>query len=383
MKRINLYPLIAVGLLLLSTASLSAQNLTQPPSGDNQKASVTQYMGLVSVRIDYSSPDVHGANGEDRRGKIWGQLVPYGLNDEGFGWSSPENPIPWRAGANENTVVTVSHDVQVEGQSLKAGSYGLHMITGPGEWAVIFSKNTSSWGSYFYTKSEEALRVAVQPVKSDYHEWLTYEFTDRLPASTTAWLRWEELSVPIRFSVPNIEQLYVQQMREDLRSSAGFDHQNWVAAINYCVANKVNLEEALTWADFAINGAFVGQRNFATLQAKSSVLAALGKTAEAAALMKEAVKEPTAGVTQVHFYARQLLQEGKKQDALEIFKMNADRHPGDFTAMVGLARGYSATGDYKKALEWVQKALPLAPNEVNRKSLEGAVETLKAGKDFN
>jgi hypothetical protein len=98
-----------------------AQTLTQPPSGDNQKSKVMQWIGPVQISIEYSSPDVHGPNGEDRKGHIWGELVHYGYIDQGFGTAKA---APWRAGANENTVITFSHDVKIEGRDLKAGSYG-------------------------------------------------------------------------------------------------------------------------------------------------------------------------------------------------------------------------------------------------------------------
>ena len=64
-----------------------SQGITLPPSGDNQKSSVSQWIGLVKVTIDYNSPDVHGPNGEDRKGKIWGEVVHYGFIDQGFGTS--------------------------------------------------------------------------------------------------------------------------------------------------------------------------------------------------------------------------------------------------------------------------------------------------------
>ncbi len=65
---------------------------------------------------------MHGPDGKDRRGQIWGKLVPYGLTDLGFGNGKPD---PWRAGANENTVFAVSNDVNIEGKRLPAGRYGL------------------------------------------------------------------------------------------------------------------------------------------------------------------------------------------------------------------------------------------------------------------
>ncbi len=117
----------------LLCSSLAFAQISTPPSGGNQKSVVTQYMGLVSVTITYNSPDVTAPNGQDRTDKIWGQLVPYGLNNLQFGTSSDENPSPWRAGANENTTIEFSHDVQVEDQPLKAGTYGLHMIPGEDE----------------------------------------------------------------------------------------------------------------------------------------------------------------------------------------------------------------------------------------------------------
>ncbi|MEM7678571.1 MAG: DUF2911 domain-containing protein, partial [Myxococcota bacterium] len=141
LRRPLLSNLIAVIAALPATAI--AQNITLPPSGDNQKASVSQWIGLVKVSVSYSSPDVTGPNGADRTGKIWGQLVPYGFSKIGFGTCGDE--CPWRAGANQNTIFTVSHDVLVEGQRLKAGSYGLHMAPGKNKWTIIFSRNTSSW----------------------------------------------------------------------------------------------------------------------------------------------------------------------------------------------------------------------------------------------
>src|ERR1700681_4739474 len=123
-------------LVLMTALALSARaqiisRLAIPPSGNNQRASITQQIGPVTVTIDYSSPAVHGPDGKDRRGQIWGKLVPYGLTDLGFGNGKP---APWRAGANENTVFSISNDVMVEGKPLAAGHYGLHMIAGPEDW---------------------------------------------------------------------------------------------------------------------------------------------------------------------------------------------------------------------------------------------------------
>jgi len=183
----------------LPTPTFAQGGVTVPPSGGNQKASVTQHLGLVTVTIDYSSPDVTAPNGDDRTGKIWGQLVPYGLTNLGFG---PATEAPWRAGANENTVFTVSHDVEVEGKPLPAGRYGLHMIVGEEEWTAVFSNNSTSWGSFFYDPAEDALRVTVKPEKNTYTHWLNYTFTDRQLDRATASLQWENLAVPLKSPSP-------------------------------------------------------------------------------------------------------------------------------------------------------------------------------------
>src|SRR5579872_1594271 len=98
---------------------------------ESQKASVSQTIGLTNMEIIYHRPAVKGR-------KIWGELVPY------------NGPIPWRGGANENTTISFSTDAIVEGKPLPAGIYGLHFIPGENEWIVIFSKNSTSWGSFSY-----------------------------------------------------------------------------------------------------------------------------------------------------------------------------------------------------------------------------------------
>jgi tetratricopeptide (TPR) repeat protein len=356
-----------------------SQQLTLPPDGDNQKSSVTQWIGPVSVTITYNSPDVHGPNGEDRKGHIWGELVHYGFIDQGFG---PSKAAPWRAGANESTTISFSHDVKVNGKDLKAGTYGLFLdVEKEGSWNWIFSKNTTSWGSYFYDAKEDALRTATTAEDAPYTEYLTYNFDERKPSSTTAYLQWETKKVPMKIEVPNINEVYVAQMRNELRSDVGFDYKNLAAAARFCAQNNINLEEALTWADNAISMPYVGHAEFSTLQTKAMVLQAMKKETEAEAVMDRAVKHPTATVQAVHQYARTLLAAGKNEKALEVFKLNRERHPEDtFTTYVGLARGFTAVGDKKNAIknwEMAIKNLP-ADQKNNLAVYESELKKLKS-----
>jgi hypothetical protein len=365
---------------LAGVALAQFPGLTLPPSGNNQKASVTQYVGPVQVAIDYSSPNVHGVNGKDRRGEIWGKLVPYGLTNLGFGNSKPG---PWRAGANENTVFTISHDVTIEGKPLPAGRYGLHMIPGPEDWTIIFSRNSSAWGSFFYDQSEDALRVSVKPHKHEYREWLTYEFTVRRPTETTVELQWEELAVPWTIHVDNVDDIYVSRLRQELTSVPGFSYQGYDAAAQYCVQSGKHLDDALTWAEAAVSTPFIGHANFDTLSTKAQVLSKLGREPEAKTVMQAALRNPTATPFQIHQYGRQLLADKKVEEAMEVFKFNAERNGDAWPTHVGLARGYAAAGDNQKALEHARKALPQAPDDVNRQSLEAMIKALSEGQSIN
>lgn len=378
MKKFTLFTL----LLVFGFIPIRAQLVTLPPSGDNQKSVVTQYMGsLAYVKIIYNSPDVHASNGEDRRGKIWGQLVPYGMNDLGFGLRTP---APWRAGANENTVFEFSHDVLIQGKPLKAGRYGFHIIVEEeGPWTLIFSNNSTAWGSFFYQENENALRVQAIPGQSEYHEWLTYEFTDRQPDRCTVALKWEDIQLPFTIEVQNIKNLYVENLRKQLQSMSGFNYQGWMQAAQYCLQNDVNLEEALAWAENAVSLPFIGQRNFSTLQTKGSILEKLGRKTEAQAVMEEAIKDPSAQAFQIHQYGRQLIADGQKEKALEIFQYNHERFKGAWPTEVGLARGYSAVGEYDKAAKHAQIAAEQAPDDLNRNSMKSAIEKLKKKEDIN
>ena len=373
MKQINLFLII-----LLTTYTAYSQSISLPPSGDNQKAEVSQWMGPVKVNIAYNSPDVTAPNGENRKGKIWGALVPYGLNDLGFGTSKA---APWRAGANENTVFTVSHDVEIEGKTLKAGKYGLHIIVEEGDsWTIIFSHNSSSWGSYFYNEAEDALRISASVEEAPYTEYLTYGFENRQLDQCTSFLQWENKKVSFDISVSNINELYLSTIRNELRNSAGFTYMNWVQAANFCIQNDMNLEEALVWADNAISMPYIGRENFTTLQTKASVLQKLGKNDEAEVIMAKAVEHPTASVTDIHSYGRSLIASGKTSKALEVFMMNKEKHPEEqFTTNVGLARAYEANGDTKKAIKHWEIAIDNIPEnqKPNLPYYESEVKKLK------
>jgi hypothetical protein len=366
---------ILITCLALICYMVSYSQLTAPPFGGNKKAMVGERIGITDVTIRYDRPGVKG-----REGKIWGELVQKGFTDQGFGTSKA---APWRAGANENTTIEFSTPVSIEGQALPAGKYGFFIAYEPEECTVIFSKNASSWGSFYYDPKEDALRVKVQPKPLDKSvEWLTYAFTDETNTGATVALSWEKLMIPFKVET-DYNNLQLESFRRELRSEKAFNPgwQSFNQAAQFCLQNNVSLEEGMKWSEDAINLPFIGQKNFTTLSTRVSYLRKFNKDAEADALMKEALA--LGNVNQIHGYARQLLQQKKQKEAFDVFKINYDKNPNEFTTQVGMARGYSAIGDYKKALGFAQKALPKAPDNVNKLSVERMIRTLEEGKDIN
>jgi tetratricopeptide (TPR) repeat protein len=362
--------LLVIGIF---TSMIAWSQMSLPPSGNNQKSEVTQYLGLVKVTIVYSSPDVAGR-------EVWGKLVPYGLNNLSVGKSTVQNPSPWRAGANENTIITFSNDVEVEGKPLKAGAYGLHMIPGQEDWTIIFSNNSSAWGSFFYVPTEDALRVSVKAAPCEFNEFLTYEFTDRLQNSATARLKWEKLAVPFKISVPNGDDLYVKKIRDEFTSNKGFNWLMAASAANFFATKKLNLDEAQGWMQSFIDRNI---KYFQIYNSKGNVLAAAGKQAEADAVMKEAINLPDATAGQITGYGRTLITQKREKDAMPVFETAMKRFPGNSTALMGMARGWSANGDSKKALKFAQDALKVETDPAAKATIDGLVKKLGKGEAIN
>jgi tetratricopeptide (TPR) repeat protein len=373
-KNFAMRKFISLSLLLSICLSSMAQiTLTGLPSGGNKKAVVGERVGLTDVTLHYDRPGVKG-----REGKIWGQLIPVGYIDPGFGSSKSS---PWRAGANENTTIEFSNDVTVEGKPIKAGRYGFFIAYDPDECTLIFSKNSTSWGSYYYDPKEDVLQVKVKPVKlNEKVEWLKYEFLDQTENGATIALEWENTRIPFKVTTNYVED-QLSSFRNELRSERGFFWLAWDQAAQWCLQHNVNLEQALQWADSASGPSFGGNMLFGPKATKAQILEKLGRTAEAGALMKSAL--PLANMQEVHQYARSLLAQKKAKEALEVFKLNYKNNPGQFTTIMGLTRGYAATGDYKNALKYAAMAQPMAPNDANRKFLNDAIEKLKKGQDIN
>ena len=363
------------------SGALIAQRLTVPPPGGNQRSIVTQYLGMVSVTIDYNSPDVTGPNGNDRTGQIWGQLVPWGIAPNPFypGFGTAQE-MPWRTGANENSTITFSHDVEIEGEPIAAGTYALFMAPGESEWEIILNRNISAWGSFFYDPTLDALKVKVKPEKTDFfREWLTFEFQDRQLDTAQAVMHWEHLRVPFRISVASSTELYHQAMSHELTGVAGFNFQNWIQASQWAAQQDAYHDDALTWADAAI----AANTSFQTIMNKAQVLNQIGRSEDAVATIDQAIDHPTATAVLVHMAGRGLQAQGNTEAAIAIFRKNYERNAGQWPVDFGMARVHAEEGNFKKALEHARIAKERAPAGPQLQNLETQIARLEKGENIN
>ena len=177
----------------------------------------------------------------------------------------------------------------------------------------------------------------------------------------------------------DVHALQIAAFENDFRTTRPY--YDYIQAAQYCIQNNVALDKALAWMDHAIYFRVMGEKNFRTLSTKAAVLTKMGRAEEARKVMEEAI--PLGNVTDVHYYARTLVNMKENQEAFKVFKFNYERNPNVFTTNVGMGRGYAALGDYKKALTYMKAALPQAPDELNKTSVEGMIKRLEAKEDVN
>ncbi len=312
-------------------------------------ASVSQNIAtFAKIAIDYHRPAVNGR-------QVWGTLVPYGHAPNNFGNG---NPMPWRSGANETTVISFSHDVMVEGETIAAGSYGLHMIPSENDVTIIFNKNAKSWGSFFYEKDKDVLRVTVPWQDAPHMESLVYAFEDIRDNSTTAYLHWGEKKISFEIEVDRIEVI-LSTYKEQLTALPGFNQAAWGRAAAFALNNNTHLDEAMVWIDKALgmNGGVV----FANKQTKARLLILQGKQSEADKIMEDALAN--ANENELNNYGYQLMNANpsKLDEALEIFKSNVKNNPTSWNVYDSLAEALGRKGDKKGAIKNYEKAMEIAP----------------------
>jgi len=344
--------------VFVGNAAAQFKNGSQPTELNiprvSQRGTVSQRIGLSDITIAYHRPAVGGR-------EIWGKTVPYGK--------------VWRAGANENTTITLTDDVSIEGKPLAAGTYGLHTIPDKDQWTIIFSKNATSWGSFSYDEKEDALRVTVKPHAAEAFEQLTYEFEDVKADSAAATLRWEKLAVPFRITV-DVKAVVLKSVKNELRNVGGFTWAGYDEAAQWCLDNNYNLEEALKWEETSIQN----EDRFENWETKSRILDAMGKKDEAAKALSTALDK--ANALQLYSYARGLQRSGNAKRAFELYPMVPKKGGNNWIGHLALARISSNTGDFPTATKEMTQAISGAP-DATKPFLQPLLKRLEAKDDIN
>jgi DUF2911 family protein/tetratricopeptide repeat protein len=357
MKKIRLLALFSSVLLVSSLShaqTATGETLMLDLPRASQHAVVSQRIGITDITVNYHRPLANGR-------QIWGKVVPYGQ--------------VWRAGANENTTITFTDPVTIEGQPLEKGTYGLHMIPGENQWTVIFSKTSTAWGSFSYKQDEDALRVNVKPQSAEAHNALAYDFDDVKPDSTVVTMSWDKVAVPFKVEV-KVNDLVTASIHRHLYGLNQFYWEGWNDAADYFLTNKINLDEALKDEDQSIQA----EERYDNLMNKSRILDAMGRKEEATTFRTKALDKGNA--LQLYVYGRQLQGDKKQDEALAIYRSNAKKFPDYWTTHLGLARVYSAQGEFDKAVKEVKLSLVGAP-DANKTALETYAKRLEAKEDIN
>jgi hypothetical protein len=337
---------VVVGVAASSAAR--AERLKEPEA--SPAAEIQQTVGLSTIKVAYHRPAINGR-------PVWGALVPWGE--------------VWRAGANENTTITFSSDVKVEGKPLKAGTYGLHMIPTQKDWTIIFSTMSVAWGSYSYDAKEDALRVTVKPrAVASSEERLAYRFDDPSMTKTTLVMSWEKIAVPIAIDV-DTPKVVMASMRAELRGVSSFTWEGWAQAASYWLKNGGSLDEALKMADRSIGV----QPAFGNLMVRAGIIEKQGKAAAAKETRDKAMA--MASERELNTYGYQLMADKKVADAIALFKLIVDRFPDSWNARDSLGEALANSGDKPGAIAAYEKALALVKDATQKKRIEATLARLK------
>ncbi|UJH91513.1 DUF2911 domain-containing protein [Antarcticibacterium sp. 1MA-6-2] len=258
-----------------------AQIQTPQPSPSTK---IEQKVGLTDVTLEYSRPGMRGR-------EIFGNLVPYGE--------------VWRTGANENTKITFSDEVEISGNKLPAGIYAIYTRPQQGAWEVMFYSDATNWGNpQEWDESKVALKATAQVSQLPFEmETFTIFLDDLKHDSAVLNIVWENTvaSLPINFPTDAKAMASIEKTMSGAELKA---NDYFAAATYYHDTNKDN-KQALEWVNKAIEMQ-AENTPFWMLRKKSLIQADLGMKKEAIATAKLS------------------LEASKKANNADYVKMNED-----------------------------------------------------------
>src|ERR1700739_2396478 len=151
---------MAIAALSFGSLNTQAQQLKVPAPSPAQ--TIKQSFALGEVTFEYSRPSAKGR-------VIFGDVVPFGKI--------------WRTGANATTKITFTDDVKLEGNEVKAGTYGLYTIPNKDSWDIMLYKDLTLGGNVADYKTEnEVVHFKVKPTAlANKIESFTINMADVMP----------------------------------------------------------------------------------------------------------------------------------------------------------------------------------------------------------
>lgn len=235
------------------------------------KASITQTVGLTEVAVDYSRPSAKGRT-------IFGDLVTFGKL--------------WRTGANQNSMVTFSDDVVIDGKTLKKGKYAIFTTPKADSWDVFFYTDTQNWGTpENWDESKVALKTSVKPESLNRNvETFTVAINNLDNNFAHLEISWEKTIIAVKFEVPTNKTA----MASIEKALNGPSKDDYYAAGTYFYQSNGDMKKALEYVNKALE--MNADKPFWQLRQKSLIQAKLGdkkgaiETAKASLTAAEAAK---------------------------------------------------------------------------------------------
>ena len=254
---------IKIPVLLLFVGLISTANAQIETPQPSPSSSIEQIVGLTKVNLEYSRPAMRGRT-------IFGDLVPYGKI--------------WRTGANMNTKITFGHDVTVDGQELKKGSYAVYTIPNETSWEVLFYSDSNNGGvPKDWDDAKVVAKTTAQVHKMSFKvESFTISFDDLSSTSATLGFIWEDVYVGVEFQVPT-DKITSKSIESAM---AGPSRNDYFQAASYYHSEGKDLNQALEWMKLATAG---DNAQFWVLRRTSLIQADLGDKASAIATAKKSL----------------------------------------------------------------------------------------------
>nr|WP_315163749.1 DUF2911 domain-containing protein [uncultured Flavobacterium sp.] len=256
--------------LAIIIANFTIEAQVKTPQG-SPKSTVIQTVGLTEVEVNYSRPSAKGR-------AVFGNLVPFGKL--------------WRTGANENTIVSFSDDVIIDGKTLKKGKYALYTVPKIESWEVIFYATTDNWGTpQEFNEANVALRTVVkEEALSKPVETFTIGVSSLDPNYAYLEIYWENSYVAVKFEVPT-QKTAIANIEKAL---AGPTSADYFAAAQFIFQSNGDNDKALEYVNKALDMStekpFWYNRLKSLIQAKSGNKAGAIESAKLSLAAAEAAK---------------------------------------------------------------------------------------------